>query len=273
MLVIYGIKNCDTMQKAFRWLDAHGAAYRFHDYKAEGIDAARLRTWCDRLGWEAVLNRAGTTFRKLPDADKQGLDAGKAIALMQAQPSGAMLSVRLPLDALLPRLPQALSLAAENAPGTCVVAGPHEAIAAFQQRLEGEGVACRALKTSHAFHSAMMDGALDPFEAVARGVPCAAPKIPLISNLTGRPFEAGEAPSAAYWRRQLREAVQFATGAQTFGQATGQVIECRTFTTPKDNQAPVRLNTNNFGDDTAVVRTSRFVCEHAQKIRLPQLPD
>ena len=87
MLVIYGIKNCDTMQKAFKWLDAHGAAYRFHDYKAEGIDAARLRMWCDRLGWEAVLNRAGTTFRKLPDADKQGLDAGKAIALMQAQPS------------------------------------------------------------------------------------------------------------------------------------------------------------------------------------------
>ena len=87
MLVIYGIKNCDTMQKAFKWLDARGAAYRFHDYKAEGIDAARLRTWCDRLGWETVLNRAGTTFRKLPDADKQGLDAGKAVALMQAQPS------------------------------------------------------------------------------------------------------------------------------------------------------------------------------------------
>lgn len=86
-VTIYGIKNCDTMQKAFKWLDAHNVAYRFHDYKAEGIDAAHLQAWCDRLGWETVLNRAGTTFRKLPDADKQGIDAGKAIALMQSQPS------------------------------------------------------------------------------------------------------------------------------------------------------------------------------------------
>jgi len=86
-VTIYGIKNCDTMKKARTWLDAKGIAYRFHDYKAEGIDEASLKRWVDALGWETVLNRAGTTFRALPDADKQGLDAAKAIALMLAQPS------------------------------------------------------------------------------------------------------------------------------------------------------------------------------------------
>lgn len=84
---LYGIKNCDTVKKARAWLDAHGVAYDFHDYKSAGIDAARLRGWCDELGWETLLNRAGTTFRKLPDSDKAGLDEGKAVALMLAQPS------------------------------------------------------------------------------------------------------------------------------------------------------------------------------------------
>ena len=86
-VTIYGIRNCDTMKKARAWLDARGVAYRFHDYKAEGIDAASLTRFVGALGWEAVLNRAGTTFRALPDADKQDLDAARAIALMQAQPS------------------------------------------------------------------------------------------------------------------------------------------------------------------------------------------
>jgi Spx/MgsR family transcriptional regulator len=86
-VTIYGIKNCDTMKKARTWLDAKGVAYRFHDYKAEGIDAASLTRFVDTLGWETVLNRAGTTFRALPDADKQNLDATKAITLMLAQPS------------------------------------------------------------------------------------------------------------------------------------------------------------------------------------------
>jgi arsenate reductase (glutaredoxin) len=84
---IYGIKNCDTMKKARAWLDGHGIAYRFHDYKAEGIDRARLAGWVRELGWEKVLNRAGTTFRALPEADKEGLVEMKAIALMLAQPS------------------------------------------------------------------------------------------------------------------------------------------------------------------------------------------
>ena len=87
MITLYGIKNCDTMKKARAWLDAQGVAYAFHDYKSEGIARARLETWAAQLGWETLLNRAGTTFRKLPDADKEGLTEMKAIALMLAQPS------------------------------------------------------------------------------------------------------------------------------------------------------------------------------------------
>jgi arsenate reductase len=87
MVTMYGIRNCDTVKKARAWLDARGIAYQFHDYKTAGIDAARLRGWAAELGWEKLLNRAGTTFRKLPEADKEGLDADKAIALMLARPS------------------------------------------------------------------------------------------------------------------------------------------------------------------------------------------
>jgi arsenate reductase (glutaredoxin) len=86
-IAIYGIKNCDTMKKARAWLDKHGVDYAFHDYKIAGIERAQLEAWCKKLGWETLLNRAGTTFRKLPDKDKDGLDAKKAIALMLAQPS------------------------------------------------------------------------------------------------------------------------------------------------------------------------------------------
>ena len=84
---IYGIKACDTMKKARDWLDGHGVAYGFHDYKTVGIDRAHLEAWSKVVGWETLLNRAGTTFRKLPDADKQGIDEAKAIELMLAQPS------------------------------------------------------------------------------------------------------------------------------------------------------------------------------------------
>ncbi len=87
MITIYGIKNCDTMKKARAWLDGQGVAHAFHDYKTSGIDRASLTRWVGEHGWETVLNRAGTTFRALPEADRQGLDADKAIALMLAQPS------------------------------------------------------------------------------------------------------------------------------------------------------------------------------------------
>ncbi|HEY9446413.1 MAG TPA: ArsC family reductase [Burkholderiales bacterium] len=86
-LTMYGIRNCDTVKKARSWLEARGHEYSFHDYKTAGIERSRLESWCGALGWEVLLNRAGTTFRKLPDSDKQGLDAHKAISLMAAQPS------------------------------------------------------------------------------------------------------------------------------------------------------------------------------------------
>ena len=84
---LYGIRNCDTVKKARAWLDRRGVQYRFHDYKSAGIDMAQLRRWCEELGWEALLNRAGTTFRKLPPGEKQSLDESSAMALMLAQPS------------------------------------------------------------------------------------------------------------------------------------------------------------------------------------------
>ncbi|NEW88729.1 MULTISPECIES: ArsC family reductase [Rhodopseudomonas] len=84
---LYGIKNCDTMKKARAWLDGHGVSYTFHDYKTAGINQAHLARWAGQVGWETLLNRAGATFRKLPDADKEGLTEAKAIALMLAQPS------------------------------------------------------------------------------------------------------------------------------------------------------------------------------------------
>lgn len=87
MITIYGIKACDTMQKARRWLDEHRVVYQFHDYKALGVTSALLGTWADQVGWELLLNRAGTTFRKLPDADRAELTRAKAIGLMWAQPS------------------------------------------------------------------------------------------------------------------------------------------------------------------------------------------
>jgi len=84
---VYGIKNCSTVKKARAWLDERGVQYDFHDYKTAGIDRERLERWCSELGWERLLNRAGTTFRKLPEADKEVAGARKAIALMLAQPS------------------------------------------------------------------------------------------------------------------------------------------------------------------------------------------
>jgi Spx/MgsR family transcriptional regulator len=84
---IYGIKTCDTMKKAFDWLKANGIAAEFHDYRVEGIDAATVAGWCRMLGWEKVLNRASTTFRALPEAEKADLDEARAIALMVREPT------------------------------------------------------------------------------------------------------------------------------------------------------------------------------------------
>ena len=87
MIRFYGIPNCDTVKKARAWLDAQGTEYAFHDYKKEGADPARLERWVAEKGWETVLNRRGTTFRALPEADKAEIDAAKAVRLMAAHPS------------------------------------------------------------------------------------------------------------------------------------------------------------------------------------------
>jgi len=87
VITIYGIKNCDTMKKAFAWLDKAGVDYAFHDYKKEGVDRKQLDAWSQQVGWETLLNRAGTTFRKLPEKDKEGLTAARALKLMLEQPS------------------------------------------------------------------------------------------------------------------------------------------------------------------------------------------
>ena len=86
-ITLYGIKACDTMKKARTWLDSHRVQYEFHDYKASGIDAASLARWSKQVGWETLLNRSGTTFRKLPEAQKTDLNERKALELMRAQPS------------------------------------------------------------------------------------------------------------------------------------------------------------------------------------------
>ncbi|HCF24164.1 MULTISPECIES: arsenate reductase [unclassified Novosphingobium] len=86
-MILYGIPNCDTVKKARTWLEARGIAYAFYDYKKAGADPAKLAAWCEAAGWERVLNRAGTTFKKLPDDDKNDLNSARAVELMAANPS------------------------------------------------------------------------------------------------------------------------------------------------------------------------------------------
>lgn len=86
-ITLYGIRNCDTIKKARAWLDAAGVAYTFHDYRVSGVDREQLERWCDEAGWERVLNRAGTTYRKLPEGEKAGLNERKAVDLMLAHPA------------------------------------------------------------------------------------------------------------------------------------------------------------------------------------------
>jgi arsenate reductase (glutaredoxin) len=86
-IVLYGIPNCDTMKKARSWLESHHVDYEFHDYKKSGIERAKLLEWIEAVGWEPLLNRAGTTFRKLPDSARVNLTESKAVKLMLEQPS------------------------------------------------------------------------------------------------------------------------------------------------------------------------------------------
>ena len=100
-ITLYGIPNCDTVKKARVWLDARHIAYAFHDYKKAGVDEAAMTRWVEEAGWEKLLNRAGTTFKKLPEADKDGLDAAKAIRIMIANPSAIKRPVVTGAGALL----------------------------------------------------------------------------------------------------------------------------------------------------------------------------
>ena len=87
MITLYGIGNCDTIRKARRWLSEHGVDYRFHDYRKDGLDAAMLERWADELGWEALLNRRGTTWRRLPETERDGINRERAIRLLQEHPA------------------------------------------------------------------------------------------------------------------------------------------------------------------------------------------
>ncbi len=136
-------------------------------------------------------------------------------ALLQSLPSGSMLAVRLPRDKVLMRLPSELSLAAENGPSTCVVAGPTPAIATARAAFEADGIVVRALQTSHAFHSSMMDTAVNPFKELVRQVALSAPRIPMVSTLTGKWMTDADATDPDYWARHLRDPVLFSSALRT----------------------------------------------------------
>jgi non-ribosomal peptide synthase protein (TIGR01720 family) len=158
-------------------------------------------------------------------ADALALVANRG-ALMQSMPPGVMLVVALPERQLTPLLGASLALAAVNEPGRCVVAGPEAAIAALEQTLAGQEIACRRLHTSHAFHSAMMTPILEPFAAQVRRVQLKAPQIPYLSNVTGTWITAAEATDPGYWARHLRQTVQFAAGlSELFSDPTRVLLE------------------------------------------------
>jgi amino acid adenylation domain-containing protein len=134
--------------------------------------------------------------------------------VMQSAPRGVMLSVRAPAEEIVSELGPELGLAAVNAPRACVVAGPEAAIAELEAKLAARGLPTSRLRTSHAFHSPMMDGAIEPFLEIVRGVKLSPPRIPIVSSVTGRELSASEATDPSYWARHLRETVRFAEAAQ-----------------------------------------------------------
>ncbi|AGU50369.1 putative polyketide synthase PksJ [Variovorax paradoxus B4] len=216
-------------------------------------------------------------------------------ALMQAQPAGAMLSVRLGALELAARLGPSLSLAADNGPTACVVAGPFDAIEALQAELQKDDIASRLLQTSHAFHSSMMDAAVAPFEALVGEVALHPPTVPIFSTLTGRLLEDAEATSAAYWARHLRSTVQFSPAvrsamAQTARPLFIEVGPRNTLATlvrqhgalevmpllhgePADEARTLRLALARLWTCGADVELSRLaVRTGAQRVRLPTYP-
>jgi amino acid adenylation domain-containing protein len=185
------------------------------------LQLALARAWQARgVQPECVLGHSVGEFAAAVVAGVMSLaDAARLVAtrgsLMQALPSGAMLSVRLPASELQAWLPEGVDLAAENAPRLSVAAGPTDLIEGLRASLEARGVVARVLHTSHAFHSAMMDPAVEPFEAAVRTVKLSAPQIPVISAVTGELLAPEMACDPAYWARHLRAPVRFGPAVAT----------------------------------------------------------
>ncbi|RJL21489.1 SDR family NAD(P)-dependent oxidoreductase [Bailinhaonella thermotolerans] len=160
----------------------------------------------------------------LPDALRLVAARGR---LMQSMPPGAMLAVQRDVEQVSATLPDDLSIATVNGPGTCVVAGPVEAVEAYTERLRADGVRCTPLRTSHAFHSAMMDPILAEFTGVVAAVPRTAPALPFLSNVTGRWITPEQAVDPAYWARHLRETVLFGDCVATLlAEGSWALLEC-----------------------------------------------
>ncbi|QDV10930.1 Phthiocerol synthesis polyketide synthase type I PpsE [Rosistilla oblonga] len=160
-------------------------------------------------------------------------DAARLVALrgrlMQSLPAGSMMAVQLSEERLQPLLPESLEIAAINGPAFCVISGPSEAVTAFAAEIEagrhGEGIACRTLRTSHAFHSRMMDAAIEPFEQEVRKIELHPPTIPIVSSVTALPMDAATATDPVYWARQIREPVRFSDAlAALIAQHSGDLV-------------------------------------------------
>ncbi|HEX7031238.1 MAG TPA: aminotransferase class III-fold pyridoxal phosphate-dependent enzyme [Gammaproteobacteria bacterium] len=185
------------------------------------IEYALARLWMQRgVQPAALLGHSIGEFAAAALAEVFSLeDAVRVVAerarLMQQQPNGSMLAVHLPEGEVLARLGDGVTLAAANAPGLCVVSGRDANVQRMKTRLEGEGVGCRLLRTSHAFHSAMMDGVLEPFETFLGDIRMSPPKLPIVSTMTGERLSDDETTSPRYWTRQLREPVRFLRALET----------------------------------------------------------
>ena len=194
------------------------------------VEYALARTWM-RWGVQpsAMLGHSIGAFAAACIAGVMSLEDGLTLVaergrLMQLQPRGSMLAVPLARAELMPLLDRELSLAAVNAPRLCVVSGPTAAIEGFSTRLAGQGIECRPLHTSHAFHSAMMDPALAPFTAACDGIQMNAPQIPFVSDLTGTWVDPVEVTRPEYWARHLRSTIRFADGLLEIDKTPGVIL-------------------------------------------------
>ncbi|WP_283133516.1 type I polyketide synthase [Rhizohabitans arisaemae] len=189
-------------------------------WRAYGLEPAAM------IGHSIGEYVAATVAGVFDPADALRLVASRG-RLIQSMPAGSMLAVRLDADEVAGTLPDGLTIATINGPGTCVVAGPTEPIEAYAAALKEAGTGCTLLRTSHAFHSAMMDPILAEFRELVSDVPRSAPRVPFLSNLTGTWITAEEATDPSYWARHLREAVRFGDCVATLvSEGDWIMIEC-----------------------------------------------